>query len=122
MAREHPNVLIIEDDYASAEALGMIVRDWGADVTLVADADGFDQIPAERLGALKFVITDFHLGDGPDGVMLATRIAERAPDTRVLVLSGSFHGKAAVAAQAAGYEMMQKPARADAIVAWLNRP
>lgn len=122
MARENPFVLIIEDDSASAEALSMILRDWGADVTHAGSAAALEQIPPDQLSALQYVITDFHLGDGPDGVVLATRLAAAAPDARVLVLSGSFHGKAAVAANAAGYEMMQKPARADAIVAWLNRP
>jgi len=122
MSRDNPFVLIIEDDSASAEALSMIVRDWGAEVVHAQSADGVREVPPERLREFRYLITDFHIGPGPDGVTLATQIAQVAPDVRILVLSGSFHGRAAVAAAAAGYEIMQKPARADAIVAWLNRP
>ena len=122
MARDNPFVLIVEDDAASAEALGMILRDWGAEVAHAVSADGVATVDPERLRGLRYLITDFHIGPGPDGIALAAQIAAQAPNVRILVLSGSFHGRAAVAAAAAGYEIMQKPARAEAIVAWLDRP
>jgi ActR/RegA family two-component response regulator len=74
----------------------------------------------ERVREIGWVITDFHLGPGPDGVTLISNLAAQAPQARVLVLSGSFHGRATAAAQRAGFEVMQKPANARAIVAWLE--
>ena len=115
-----PFVLLIEDDLASAEALSMILRDWGADVGHAQDAAALPQALGPSGGRVHCIITDFHLGDGPDGVSLAQSVRVFAPHSRVLVLSGSFHGKAIVAAQAAGFHFMHKPARADAILAWLE--
>jgi len=120
MAGSAPLALIIEDDTASAEALSLILRDWGADV-LHAPSDAKLAVFKPQLGQLRWIITDFHLGAGPDGVSLVQGLTQAAPQARVLVLSGSFHGRATAAAARAGFEVMQKPARADAIIAWLER-
>lgn len=120
MAEDRPLALIIEDDPGSAEALTLILRDWGADVI---HATGWPDLAAysARLAGLHWIITDFHLGAGPDGVTMVQRLAQMAPKARVLVLSGSFHGRATASAAAAGFEVMQKPARAETIVGWLER-
>jgi len=120
MTAKKPFVLLIEDDLASAEALSMILRDWGAEVAHAQDAAALPLALGTRAGCVHCIITDFHLGDGPDGVTLARDVQIVAPRSRVLVLSGSFHGKATVAAQAAGFHFMHKPARADDILAWLE--
>jgi len=120
MTATKPFVLLIEDDVASAEALSMILRDWGAEVAHAPDASALHQAWGARASTVHFIIADFHLGGGPDGVSLAQNVRASAPKSRVLVLSGSFHCKAIVAAQAAGFHFMNKPARADAILAWLE--
>lgn len=119
MAAAPPLALIIEDDASSAEALALILSDWGAEVAHAA-GDAALRTFEPRLSELRWIITDFHLGAGPDGVTLVKRLAQLAPQARVLVLSGSFHGRATTAAANAGFDVMQKPARADAIVAWLE--
>jgi ActR/RegA family two-component response regulator len=116
-----PLALIIEDDPGSAEALALILRDWGAEVVHGASDDAVEDVLRGRHAELRWIITDFHLGAGPDGVTLVQRLAKAAPQARVLVLSGSFHGRATAAAARAGLEVMQKPARAEAIVGWLER-
>lgn len=120
MSVPKPLALIIEDDADSSEALGFILRDWGADVIAARDEAGVDAL-GDRVGQVSFIITDFHLGRGADGVTLVQRLTQAAPRARVLVLSGSFHGRAPDAAAAAGLDVMQKPARAEAIIAWLDR-
>ena len=79
-----PLALIIEDDEASAEALSFIVNDWGAEVLASADGAMAEAAIAGRLDQLRWIITDFHLGDGPDGVYLrcptAAEIGEPDPD------------------------------------------
>ncbi len=121
MAKARPLALIIEDNPASAEALAFILNDWGADVVHAQDGAEAKAVIAPRLDDLNWIITDFHLGDGADGISVVKRLSRAAPQARVLVLSGSFHGRATTAADLAGYEVMQKPARAEAIVAWLER-
>ena len=120
MTAAKPLALIIEDDAPSAEALALILSDWGAEVIHGASGEAIGQLSA-HFPRLRWIITDFHLGTGPDGVSVVRRLKPSAPRARVLVLSGSFHGRAALAAQAAGFEVMQKPARAETIVAWLER-
>ncbi len=116
-----PLVLLIEDDAASAEALSLILRDWGAEVAHAAHAGTLRDALAGRHAAVRYIIADFNLGAGRDGVSLAQDVAAAAPSSRVLVLSGCFNGSASAAAQQAGFDMMHKPARADAILAWLER-
>lgn len=120
MSTDRPLALIIEDDPGSAEALALILADWGASVIQVTGWEELSEY-SDRLAKLRWIITDFHLGSGPDGVTMVQRLAATAPQARVLVLSGSFHGRATEAAAQAGLEVMQKPARAETIVAWLER-
>jgi len=120
MPSDRPLALIIEDDPASAEALALIIKDWGADVLHAADAAALGGLEP-HVQRLRWIVTDFNLGAGPDGVALVQGLLARAPQARVLVLTGSFHGRAKIAAEAAGYEVMQKPARPEIIVAWLER-
>jgi CheY-like chemotaxis protein len=120
MTPAKPLVLIVEDDPASAEALRFILIDWGAEVIHAAQESALPAL-APRLADIAYIITDFHLGDGADGVTLVQTLAQFAPQARVLVLSGSFHGRAQEAAIQAGLEVMQKPARANSIIEWLER-
>jgi ActR/RegA family two-component response regulator len=121
MADAKPLALVLEDDAAAGEALALVLSDWGAEVALCADHSLIHDTLGPRLSRTRWIITDFNLGDGPDGVALARVLVQTAIRARVLVLSGSFHGRAAAEAAAAGFEIMTKPARTEAIIAWLER-
>ncbi len=121
MCLSRPLVLIIEDDPSSAEALGLVLRDWGAEVLHGADPAAIGKAVGGRAPDIDCIITDFHLGAGPDGITLVKGLKQSARRALVLVLSGSFHGHAMDAAAEAGFEVLHKPARADAILAWLER-
>jgi ActR/RegA family two-component response regulator len=121
MSPAKPLVVIVEDNSSSAEALTLILRDWGADVVHGVSPDAALETLGARASKVGWIITDFHLGPGADGVSLVRTLAAAAPRARILVLSGSSHGRANAAAVKAGFEIMRKPARADAIVAWLER-
>lgn len=114
-------VVIIENEPDAADALALIVRDWGADVAIASDAKELAEQLVPRVNSVGWIITDFNLGPGPDGVTLVQEFSSAAPDAKVLVLSGSFSGRATAAAAKAGYEIMHKPARAEMIVSWLER-
>jgi len=122
MTSHHPRlVLLVEDDAAAAEALLLILRDWGAEVIHGPDGDALVENVGERLGEVRWIITDFHLGKGQNGIALVKRLRDAAPAARVLVLSGSFTGRATADAAEAGFDVMQKPARAKSIIEWLER-
>jgi DNA-binding response OmpR family regulator len=114
-------VLLVEDDAAAAEALLLILRDWGAEVIHGPDGDAILAAVGARLGEVRWIITDFHLGKGEDGIALVKRLRSAAPASRVLVLSGSFSGHATAEAADAGFDVMQKPTRAKSIIEWLER-
>lgn len=121
MSAPKPLVIIFEDDDASADGLTLILEDWGAEVLRAEAVAPITDLLGQRVGDIACIITDFNLGHGPNGVTLTRELLAMAPSARVLVLSGSFHGRAALSAAAAGYEIMQKPATAASIIAWLER-
>lgn len=120
MDRNKPFVLVLEDDPVSAEALTLVLQDWGAEVAHVSNASQLDRVLDNRVAEIQFIIADYDLGEGPNGVAIANDLLTRTQKVRVLVLSGTLRARSDIAARNAGFAMMQKPARADAIVAWLE--
>jgi DNA-binding NtrC family response regulator len=119
---EHPRlVAVIEHEPTSAEALAMVLRDWGAEVAVGADPGEIANQLGPRVAEIGWIITGYNLGDGANGIARVDQMASAAPDARVLVLSGEINRDTAAAAAKAGFEVMDKPARPDKIVAWLER-
>jgi DNA-binding NtrC family response regulator len=121
MSARNRLVAVIEDEPNAADALALLLRDWGAEVAVGASTRSIASQLGARLSQVRWVITDFHLGSDADGVSLANDIAASAPGARVLVLSSALSARATAAAAEAGFEIMDKPARPDKIVAWLER-
>jgi ActR/RegA family two-component response regulator len=121
MRSRKPLVLFLEDDMVVADALTLVLDDWGAEVCHGVSLDALLAHAGARIGEARFIITDFHLGRGPDGLSSAPTLLAAAPHARVLMVSGSVNGRAHEAALQAGYDCMQKPARANDIIAWLER-
>ncbi|MBX3429806.1 MAG: response regulator [Hyphomonadaceae bacterium] len=120
MLAPRPIILLLEDDSASAEAMQLLLRDWGADVVHGADADDVSLAAGPRVDQARIIITDFHLTE-TDGVSAAQKLRARAPRAQVLVLSGSLSNDAKHAARGAGYAFMQKPTAPRDLIAWLER-
>ncbi|MEZ5996290.1 MAG: response regulator [Hyphomonadaceae bacterium] len=118
---EPPIVVVIEDDPIACEALALTVSDWGGEVVSGQHEDQIVGRVDGRWEQVAFVIADFDLGPQDDGVTLGRRLAARAPQARVLVLSGVLGGEAKRAAASAGFAFMAKPARAVEIISWLER-
>jgi DNA-binding NtrC family response regulator len=119
MTRSRPLILLLEDDVAAAEAMQLVLRDWGADVVHGAAAEDIATDAGARAASAKMIITDFHLPVA-NGVSAAKKLRKRAPGARVLVLSGSLSNDAKDAARDAGYAFMRKPARPRDIIKWLE--
>lgn len=120
MTGTRPLILLLEDDHASAEAMQLVLRDWGADVIHGADASHVTQAAGALAARAAMIITDFHLR-ATNGVSAAQQLHARAPRARVLVLSGSLNNDAKLAAKGAGYAFMRKPAPPHEIIAWLEQ-
>jgi SARP family transcriptional regulator, regulator of embCAB operon len=94
-------VLIVEDQRAFNESMAVVI-DSQDDLECVATArtgaEGLDQ--ARRL-LPDVVLMDVGLPDG-DGVEVAARLLENAPDTRVIILTGRLDATVLARAAAAG--------------------
>ena len=112
---------LIEDDTDAAEALALVLHDWGVDTATDVGAQRLANALGDRVADIAWIIADFDLGPGEDGVAVAKQLTQYAPDARVLVLSGTVRGRGQVAARAAGFDFMSKPAGRDAIIGWLER-
>lgn len=116
-----PLILLLEDDDAAADALAFVLGDWGADVAHGVSVGELLSAAGPRIHQASMIITDFHLGDANNGVSLARELSAHAPHARVLVLSGATSREAERAASEAGFAFLQKPARPEEIIAWLER-
>ncbi len=121
MATDAPLALLVEDDAIAAEALLLVLRDWGAEVIHASDGESLHAAIGPRLQDVRWIITDLDLGRDENGISLTKRLRSGAPRTRVLVLSGSFSSHATAEAAEAGFDVMHKPARAKSIIEWLER-
>jgi CheY-like chemotaxis protein len=88
MSRTSAPVLLVEDDPLILESTAELLSGNGCEVLRACSA-------AEALGVLErgpvppVVVTDISLADGSSGLDLARTIAERWPETRVLIVSGA---------------------------------
>lgn len=121
MSVGRPLAVIIEDDAAAADALALLLRDFGADTAHGLSLSDLRAAIGRRAADIRWIITDFDIGAAETGVSLAARLTPLAPAARVLVLSADSDGGAAAAARAAGFDVMAKPADAEAIASWLER-
>jgi CheY-like chemotaxis protein len=99
-------VLVIDDVLASAEAVAMVLELAGHEVRTARSTE-------EAIGiALSFgpavVISDLHLGNGPDGYELAERLRAdpRHEGARLLALSGLDAPQDRNRALAAGFDLV----------------
>jgi ActR/RegA family two-component response regulator len=120
MAGARPLIFLLEDDRSAADALQLVLRDWGADVVHGVSVGDVITAGGPRARDASMIITDFHLSDATNGVSLARELRDHAPYARVLVLSGSTSGEAQRAANDAGYAFLRKPAAPKDIIAWLE--
>lgn len=112
-------VLIVDDEEALREVLGLSVADLGYVVRTAADGrealDGFADFQPD------IVLTDIKM-PVMDGIELLRRIKDRAPDVEVVMISG--HGDMELAIRSLQYEALDfltKPVRDELLVNALKR-
>jgi DNA-binding NtrC family response regulator len=113
-------VLLLEDDWRSAEALALLLDDWGYECVHGPSFEAVLPAVRERAGEVRAVISDYHLQDGATGIEAARRTAEHGVAAPVLLLTGTLRGAARQAAGMAGYRFMEKPVAPERLKAWLD--
>ena len=111
------NVLVVDDDPTTVEALALVLELEGF---VVERAGGVDEaLDAARRTRPSAVVCDLALGPGGDGcaVARAVRAAPELADTQLLALSGSDDAASRTRAQDAGFEqVLVKPVDAAVLL------
>lgn len=113
-------VLLAEDEDAVRQLVSMTLRDAGFNV--IAAADGAEAaVLFERHGEdCAALITDVVMPK-LDGTTLARRLLERAPNIKIILMSGyDTNDEAATLADAPGRRFLRKPVVPDALLATLR--
>lgn len=109
-------VLVIEDDGDSADALRRLLTGWGCAVQLAANGR---QAQACVDGGFvpDFLLADLRLADGENGAEACRGLGRVVP---TLIVTGDAGSQAAQAAGAMGYTVMPKPVNAMRLRACMN--
>jgi DNA-binding NtrC family response regulator len=112
-----PRVLVVDDEVSIRFGLGGFLQDCDYDVELVASR--IEAQASFHIGHHDLVVTDYRLGsrDAAGGLTLARWIKNRAPGTRVVLMTA--YGSPALEAEAAqlGCTVLAKPFPLDAVAA-----
>ena len=117
-ANVEKSLLIVDDDRPFSARLARALESRGYSVRVAESvADG---LAAIDVAAPAYAVIDMRLGDG-NGLEVITRLKERRPDARGVVLTGYGNIATAVTAVKLGaFDYLAKPADADEIDAALS--
>jgi two-component system, sensor histidine kinase len=65
---EPRSVLVIDDEEPIREGLKVLLEEWGYEVQVAAHAEDAERVARERPEPPDLILSDLHLGDGPDGL------------------------------------------------------
>ncbi|MBI4958641.1 MAG: response regulator, partial [Desulfovibrio sp.] len=112
-------VMLVDDEDAIREILGLSIADLGYDVQTAAN--GEEALEALEVFVPSIVLTDIKM-PGMDGIELLKRIKEISPDIEVIMISG--HGDMDLAVKSLQYEALDfitKPIRDELLINALKR-
>jgi DNA-binding response OmpR family regulator len=88
-----PVLLYVEDEIITQELVETSLREAGFEVLLASDGAQALNLLGTSNGALRGLITDIDLGDGPDGWEVARRARELTSGLPVVYVSGASEGE-----------------------------
>ncbi len=94
-SREPVRILVVDDDAAVRNAIGLLLREEGYETTTVDNAES--ALDLARAEEFPLVISDMRM-PGKDGAWLRDRLHEARPDTAIIMLTAFGDTEAAVEA------------------------
>lgn len=88
-----PVLLYVEDEIIVQELVESALRDAGFEILIASDGTEALDLLGPSNGALRGLITDINLGDGPDGWQVACRARELTSGLPVVYVSGASEGE-----------------------------
>jgi CheY-like chemotaxis protein/anti-sigma regulatory factor (Ser/Thr protein kinase) len=114
-------VLVIDDEEPIREALGGLLREWGHTVLLATSAREAQALQRGLQAPPDLILSDLHLGDGPDGIaaIAAVRGFWRQ-DVAAVLVTGDTTASELKRATESGFEVLVKPVGAKRLMGVLN--
>jgi two-component system, sensor histidine kinase len=119
-AMDGPLVIVLEDDFANAWGLSLVLQDWGYR-TVIGDSVGpvFEKLADQGITP-QAAVCDFHLAEGENGVSAAARLQERyGSDLPVVIMTGSGGTTARRHAREYRFPVLNKPVDPDMLHTYL---
>jgi DNA-binding response OmpR family regulator len=115
-------VIVLEDDPLVADALCLLLHDWGFECLHGAALGEILPQLAARAGEVRAIISDDHLRDGATGLDALRAAEAQGVAARSLLLTASLGRRIRAVGAAAGYPSMEKPVEPQKLRAWLASP
>ncbi len=115
------SIVVIDDEQGVREGMRVLLEEWGAEVTVAADAEeAMSKLgPAQR--PVHLVIADYRLQHDLTGIDAITKIRRnRGTAVPALLLSGDMTADLLREAQASGYQLLSKPVAPARLRASIN--
>lgn len=107
---EPRSVLVIDDEEPIREGLKLLLEEWGYDAIVAATAEDAADVVRDRALPPDLILSDLHLGDGPDGIA-AIRAVRRlcARDVPAILVTGDTSREELRRATESGHTVLFKP-------------
>jgi DNA-binding NtrC family response regulator len=99
-------LLVVDDDYLTRNAVSLFLSQEGYEVTSVPN--GIEAEKRLSVESFDLVLSDFNM-PGMDGLSLAKHIHRVAPQTAIIIMSGSADIKPKHVVAAGGIDFIEKP-------------
>ena len=122
MPLESPRmVLVVDDEEPIREGLRLLLEEWGYHVTTAANASQAQQVATALEGRIDLVISDLHLGDGPDGTEVIASVRRLCGRTvPALLITGDTSQEQLAPVIASGDPVLFKPVQPRRLFAALH--
>lgn len=114
-----PHILLVEDNIALGETTEAVLRDFGYEVTLAANASQALTVLREGKPPIDVLVTDVVMPGDRDGIELAQQVRRSMPGLPILLMTG--YTQKLGAAEKAGLEVLRKPFEPTALCEAIDR-
>ncbi len=107
----HPRtVLIVDDEESIREGLGLLLEEWGYQALAAADVEQADRVVAMLEAPPDLILSDLHLGDGPDGIQAIQVVRHRCGcEIPAILITGDTTHEEMRRATDSGHPVLFKP-------------
>jgi len=104
------NVLVIDDEEAIRHGLAVLLEEWGYQAAVAATVGEAERAAQALHGQVDLILSDLHLGDGPDGIDAIRAVRRRCPvDVPAILITGDTTPAQLRRASDSGHIVLFKP-------------